>query len=231
MSTVSSRSRGRAKRVPRGRGRASPASRRTPLSRERIAAAALELVDRDGLVALSMRRLGAALGVEGMALYRHFPSKAALLDGIVEVLLAELAIPAPTDVPWQMVFREVARAYRALLLRHPNAIPLLAALELSNPGAVRAAGAVMALLRAAGFDAPTALNVLATIESYVIGAALWETGTAPFRAERPLGVALPLDADPYLVELAPQLAQEDCAETFDFGLDVIIRGLANTANS
>lgn len=62
---------------------------RTPLSRVRIAEAATAIVDRDGLEALSMRRLGAELGVEGMAIYRHFPNKAAVLAGVVEVLLAE----------------------------------------------------------------------------------------------------------------------------------------------
>jgi len=100
------------------------------------------------------------------------------------------------------------------------------ALPLSDPAAARAAGAVMALLRAAGFDAQSALKTLATITSYVVGVAQWEVGTAPYRAER--GGApfpLPADADPYLVELAPQLAEDDCDETFEFGLDVIVRGL------
>ena len=199
---------------------------RLALSRARIAEAALALVDRDGLEALSMRKLGADLGVEGMAIYRYFPNKAALLAGIVEVLLAELIIPPPSDVPWQRVFRELSHAYRALLLRHPHAIPLLATLPLSDPATARAAGAVMAQLRAAGFDAPSALKTLATITSYVVGVAQWEVGTAPFRAERngePF--PLPSDADPYLVELAPQLAEDDCEETFEFGLDVIVRGL------
>jgi AcrR family transcriptional regulator len=199
---------------------------RRPLSRVRIAQAALAIVDRDGLGALSMRRLGAELGVEGMAIYRHFPNKAAVLAGVVEVLLAELVIPPPSDVPWQTVFRGVSRAYRALLLRHPHAIPLLAALPLSDPAAARAAGAVMALLRAAGFDAQSALKTLATITSYVIGVAQWEVGTAPFRAPGAReSFALPPDADPYLVELLPQLAEDDCDETFEFGLDVIVRGL------
>ncbi len=199
---------------------------RQPLSRVRIAEAALALVDRDGLGSLSMRRLGAELGVEGMAVYRHFPNKAAVLAGVVEILLAELVIPPPSDVPWQVVFREVARAYRALLLRHPHAIPLLAALPLSDPATARAAGAVMAQLRAAGFDAQGALRTLATITSFVVGVAQWEVGTAPFRAERNgAPFALPRDADPYLVELAPQLAEDDCDETFEFGLDVIVRGL------
>jgi AcrR family transcriptional regulator len=197
---------------------------RRPLTPARIAETALALVDRDGLESLSMRRLGAELGVEGMAIYRHFPNKAAVLAGVVEVLLAELVIPPPSNVPWTDVFRAVSRAYRALLLRHPHAIPLLAALPLSDPSAARAAGAVMALLRAAGFDAESALRTLATITSYVVGIAQWEVGTAPLRAEG-RDVTLPADADPYLVELLPQLAEDDCDETFEFGLDVIVRGL------
>lgn len=197
---------------------------RAPLTRSRIAEAALAVVDRDGLEALSMRRLGAELGVEGMAVYRHFPNKAAVLAGVVEVLLAELVIPPPSDVPWQDIFREVSRSYRALLLRHPHAIPLLAALPLTDPAAARAAGAVMAVLRHAGFDAPSALKTLATITSYVIGVAQWEVGTAPLRAAGE-SFELPPDADPYLVELLPQLAEDDCDETFEYGLDVIVKGL------
>ena len=197
---------------------------RRPLSRLRIAQAALAVVDRDGLEALSMRRLGAELGVEGMAVYRYFPNKAAVLAGVVEMLLAELVIPPPSKVAWTEVFRDVSRAYRALLLRHPHAIPLLAALPLTDPAAARAAGSVMALLRAAGFDAESALRTLATITSYVVGVAQWEVGTAPLRAEG-RDVTLPPDADPYLVELWPQLAEDDCDGTFEFGLDVIVRGL------
>jgi len=197
---------------------------RAPLTRARIAEAALAIVDRDGLDAFSMRHLGAELGVEGMAIYRHFPNKAAVLTGVVEALLAELVIPPPSGVPWQAVFREVSRAYRALLLRHPHAIPLLAALPLTDPAAARAAGGVMALLREAGFDAESALKTLATITSYVVGVAQWEVGTEPLRAAGQ-SLELPPDADPYLVELLPQLAQDDCDETFEFGLDVIVRGL------
>src|SRR3989442_9621579 len=160
-------------------------SRRKPLTTERIVEAAIELIDREGLGALSMRRLGAALGVEAMSLYRHFPSKAALLEFVVGRLLAELLLPVPGSAPWQDSFRALARDYRQLLLRHPNAIPLLATLQLSNPGALGAAGAVMALLRDAGFDARTAFHVLATADSYVIGFAYWEAGTAAIRGSEP----------------------------------------------
>src|SRR2546430_14954368 len=120
-------------------------SRRQPLTPERILDAAIELIDRDGLEALSMRHLGSALSVEAMSLYRHFASKTALLEGVVGRLLAELLLPVPGSAPWQESFRALARGYRQLLLRHPNAIPLLATLQLSNPRALGAAGAGLAL--------------------------------------------------------------------------------------
>ncbi|HEY7624438.1 MAG TPA: TetR/AcrR family transcriptional regulator C-terminal domain-containing protein [Candidatus Limnocylindria bacterium] len=198
-------------------------SRRTPLSPERILAAAVELIDEDGLDALSMRHLGAALGVEAMSLYRHFPSKAVLLDAVVGRLLAELVLPVPGNAAWQESFRALARDYRQLLLRHPNAIPLLATLQLSNPGALGAAGAVMALLRDAGFDARTAFHVLATAESYVIGFAYWEAGTAGMRGSA--APPLPAGADPYIVENWAEISGADCAVAFEFGLDTFIAGL------
>ena len=200
-------------------------SRRQPLTPERICDAAIELIDRDGLDALSMRHLGAALGVEAMSLYRHFPSKNALLEAVVGRLLAELLLPVPGGAPWQDSFRALARGYRALLLRHPKAIPLLATLQLSNPGALGAAGAVMALLRAAGFDSRTAFQVLATAESYVIGFAYWEAGTAGLRAEGSEPPAFPPGADPYIVEHWAEISQADCDEAFEFGLDVYVAGL------
>src|SRR5207237_5570109 len=110
-------------------------------------------------------------------------------------VLGRLTPAGPGTAPWHDDFRALARDYRQLLLRHPNAIPLLATLQLSNPAALGAAGAVMALLRDAGFDARTAFHVLATAESYVIGFAYWEAGTAGIRGSVP--PPLPAGADPY----------------------------------
>jgi AcrR family transcriptional regulator len=203
-------------------------SRRKPLTADRIVEAAIGIVDREGLDALSMRRLGAALGVEAMSLYRHFPSKAVLLEAVVGRLLAELLLPVPGSAPWQDSFRALARDYRQLLLRHPNAIPLLATLQLSNPGALGAAGAVMALLRDAGFDARTAFHVLATADSYVIGFAYWEAGTAGIRGSEP---PLPSGADPYIVENWAEISGADCAVAFEFGLDTFVAGLERMAGA
>src|SRR5437660_188824 len=198
------------------------ASRR-PLTNARILDAAVELIDRSGLGDLSMRHLGAALGVEAMSLYRHFPSKGVLLEAVVGRLLAELVLPVPGHARWEESFRALARGYRQLLLRHPNAIPLLATLQLSNPGALAAAGAVMALLRDAGFDAKTAFHVLATVESFVIGFAYWEAGTAGLRGSAP--PPLPAGADPYIVENWSEISGADCAVAFEFGLDTFVAGL------
>src|SRR2546426_1498027 len=197
-------------------------SRRQPLTPERICDAAIELIDRGGLEALSMRHLGATLGVEAMSLYRHFSSKNALLKAVVGRLLAELVLPVPGSAPWQDSFRGLARGYRALLLRHPKAIPLLATLQLSNPGALGAAGAVMALLRAAGFDARTAFHVLATAESYVIGFAYWEAGTVGLRTEGRAAPLLPPGADPYIRENWAAISHADFGAGFGFGLGVYV---------
>jgi AcrR family transcriptional regulator len=198
------------------------------LTAERIVQAAVALVDREGIDALSMRRLGAALGVEAMSLYRHFPSKNALLEALAARLLAELEVPPARGTVWQESFRALARGYRSLLLRHPNAIPLLATLQLSSPGALAAAGAVLSLLSSGGFDARTSLYVLATGQSFVIGFAYWEAGTASLRSERSVHPPVPAGANPYLVEHWNELTEQDCDAAFEFGLDVLMAGLEKT---
>jgi AcrR family transcriptional regulator len=147
--------------------RASDRGRYGRLSRERVLASALELVDREGLSALSMRRLGAELGVEAMALYRYAASKDALLDGLVEALYLELeerlrAEPEPeaadaTAVPdWRAGLHRIARATYDACLAHPQAVPLLATRTL-------------ALLRAAGFDEVRASGVFRAFTAWLLG--------------------------------------------------------------
>src|SRR3984893_1666311 len=89
------------------------------ITRELVFATALEMIDRDGAGALSMRRLAAALDRDPMILYRHAAGKAALLDGVVETVLAQLSVD-PADPDWTAQLRAVARDYRALALAHPN---------------------------------------------------------------------------------------------------------------
>ena len=99
--------------------------RRAPLSQERILATALRLADEEGLRSLSMRRLASELGFEPMALYRHFPNKAAIIDGVVGAVWAQMALPSEQEDPWDRL-QELSRSFRRLALAHPNVFPALA---------------------------------------------------------------------------------------------------------
>jgi TetR/AcrR family transcriptional regulator, tetracycline repressor protein len=98
------------------------------LTRERIVDAALAIVDAEGMAALSMRRLAAALGVDPMAIYRHLPNKQALIEALIARAFAALELPAPDDArPWQERVRAIAQAYRRLVRAHAHLIAYLTA--------------------------------------------------------------------------------------------------------
>ena len=126
-------------------------AKRQPLSRRRILEAAVRFVDREGLEALSMRKLGSELGVEAMSLYNHVPNKSALLDGMVEVLLGELEIP-PEDEGWERRIREAYQAFRRLAHEHPNVFPLLVVRPPDTMDGIWLVEEFLKTLREAGFD-------------------------------------------------------------------------------
>src|SRR5487761_1804016 len=105
------------------------------ITRDAVLAAALQIIDRDGADALSMRRLARALNRDPMILYRHAPGKAALLDGVAETVLAQLHVDS-ADPDWAGQLREVARRYRALALAHPHVVPLIVTRPLATPRAL-----------------------------------------------------------------------------------------------
>jgi AcrR family transcriptional regulator len=106
------------------------AALRTGLSRQRILDAAVDFIDREGLPALTMRRLGGDLGVEAMALYRYVPSREELLDGVVEAVLASLHEDPDVDLAgktgWQDYLQRLAHGVRRVALAHPSVFPLIA---------------------------------------------------------------------------------------------------------
>ena len=108
------------------------------LTREMLTAAALRIVDSDGLDALSMRRLGSELRVDPMAAYRHIPNKGILLDEVVEAVMSEIDTDAvDASLPWQDQLRALALSYLAALMAHPNAAPLIAERSLRTAGSLR----------------------------------------------------------------------------------------------
>src|ERR687897_2083210 len=98
--------------------------RRAPLTRERVLAAAIDLADRDGIAALSMRKLAQELGVEAMSLYHHVANKDDILDGIVDVVFGEIELPAG-EAGWEAAMRRRAVSAREALRRHPWATGLM----------------------------------------------------------------------------------------------------------
>lgn len=201
-------------------------AKRKPLSRQRILEAAIGYVDREGLEALSMRKLGAELGVEAMSLYNHVPNKDALLDGMVEVLLSRLGIP-PENEDWELRVREAYREFRRLAHDHPNVFPLLIVRPPDTMDGVWLVEEFVKTLRGAGFDAETALHAFRALSSYVTGYAMAEIrgfAMEPART-RPGAAALPVEKFPNIAALKPHLAAIDHDAEFEFGLDLILAGL------
>jgi len=202
------------------------ATGRRPLSRRRILEAAVRFVDSEGLEALSMRRLGAELGVEAMSLYNHVPNKEALLDDMVELLLGELEIP-PEDEAWEVRVRQAYRAFRRLAHEHPNVFPLLVVRPPDTMDGVWLVEEFLGTLRGAGFDSETALYAFRTLSSYASGYAMAEIrGFAMEPSGTRLGaLSLPRDDVPNIHELHARLQRVDHDAEFEFGLDLILAGL------
>ena len=123
---------------------------------------------------LSMRRLSEAVGRDPVMLYRHVPNKAAVLDGVAEIVLAQLSVDS-TDPDWAGQLRTVARDFRQLALTHPNVVPLLVTRPLATPlgqrppGMLRPLEDVLALLTSAGFTGEDALHIYRVLFGYLYG--------------------------------------------------------------
>ena len=192
--------------------------RREPLSRERIARAALAFIDRHGLEELSTRRLGRELGVEGMALYKHFRSRDEILNGVTELLISEVEIP-PKGGSWQERLRLYARRYRALARMHPRSYALLATRRVGTEKALAVVNALFSALLEEGFEADEAAFVFRTVGNFCQGTALDEIAILEhFASQRRRDIPL-AQVDAFL-----HPAHFDAH--FEAGLDFIIDGIA-----
>jgi AcrR family transcriptional regulator len=204
-------------------------SARAPLSCDRIAAAALRLVDEQELDELSMRRLGAELGVEAMSLYRYYPSKAALLDAVVCRALTALELPVDGASDWEVAARRYARSFRAATQAHPHLVPLMATVGPANETLASVHASMIALWRAAGFDESTATHAQCTLQAYLMGNAVWAIGpTAEADVDRSgtasgAGPGTPIAADECGPD-GPSSGEQRDAD-FEFGLEVLLGGL------
>jgi AcrR family transcriptional regulator len=145
------------------------------LTREMLTAAALRIVDSDGLDALSMRRLGSELRVDPMAAYRHIPNKGILLDEVVETVMSEIDTDsADASLPWQDQLRALALSYLATLMAHPNAAPLIAERSLRTAGSLRVVEKALRIMTDAGAklaDAVATIDAIGLLSAGIAQAA------------------------------------------------------------
>lgn len=202
-----------------------------PLSREKILRAAVRLADRHGIEKLSMRALGRQLGREAMSLYNHVADKDDLLDGIVDLVSAEIALPdGGTD--WREAMRARARSAREVFARHPWAPRLIDTRVSSGPARLRYLDAVLGTLRRAGFGVEPALRAFSVLDSYLYGfnRKRLDVPADPGSAQSAEAFlrTFPAREYPHLAEAAAATAAGpgyDEEADFAFGLDLILDGL------
>ncbi len=207
---------------------------RAGLSRAQVLDAAMSVADADGLDALSMRRVAAVLGVQAMTLYHYFPSKAALLDGLVERLLeGSRGFLVPGNA-WDRALHDYAVELRVTLMRHPRIVGLALTRPLSTKDALAGIERGLRILADAGFSVGRALDVLNVVTIFVIGHTIAEVqipADADSIATGSVGSLARLDPHefPLVSEAARSGQGTDDDERFRFGLAALLAGLAESA--
>lgn len=207
------------------------AARRAPLSAEKVLRAALRMADEDGLEALSMRRLAGVLKVEAMSLYNHVPGKEQILDGLVELVVSELEVPA-IGGDWRAAMRGRALSAHAVLMRHPWATMLFVSRVNVGPNMLRYVDATIGCLRAAGFSYPMADHAWNALDAYTYGFTLHQLNF-PFEPAEYASSAeaflplIPAAQYPYLHGLSQEVSsgRHDGLLHLELGLDLLLDGL------
>jgi AcrR family transcriptional regulator len=206
---------------------------RGPLNRERVLRAALALADEGGIESLSMRKLGQRLGVEAMSLYNHVANKDDIQEGIVEIVLGEIEMPA--DEPdWKQALRRTAISSHEAFVRHRWACSLMMRVPRVSLVRMQWMEFVLRTLREAGFSPDLTHHAYHALDSHITGFTLWQV-SMPFESKEELVELaegflqeIPADEFPYIVEHAEQHiapSSPDGKTEFEFGLDLILDGL------
>jgi AcrR family transcriptional regulator len=208
------------------------ASRREPLTKERIVEAALRVMDAEGLEAVTMRRIGRELGVEAMSLYNHVKDKDDILNGVTERVMTEFDYP-PFTGDWDVDARAIASEWRRLLGNHPSVCQLLAERHkpLEGLASYRAMDLALGVLRSAGLSPRDAAQAFNALGSYILGFVVMEQGLMlgnddDHARQHDLAVEVLRGSGlDNVVECYPYFTDCDTDQQFDFGLDLIFRGI------
>jgi AcrR family transcriptional regulator len=194
-------------------------ARKLALDRELIAERALALIDRHGLAAFSVRKLGTALGCEAMAIYWHYRNKDAVLDAVVDRLIVPVAAELDDPTDFVSTLRRVAHAYRAIASEHPHAFPLLATRRFASEASYQFLDILFGLARAAGVSDRDAARLYRAVSSYVNGFALNQLAGKSDRRTT-------LDRQwPRVAAINAQLERGHLDELFSFGLELLLGAL------
>lgn len=204
---------------------------RSPLTRERVLAAAIEIADERGVGAVTMREVASRLGVEAMSLYNHVANKDDILDGMVDQVIAEFDLP--TDVTdWREAMRRRAVSARETFECHPWTPVLLDSRVSSGPARLRYYDWVLGTLVEAGFSLEGAVRAFSLLDSYVYGFGIQQFNIAADDAPteemaEALLAALPAEEYPYLHRMAVHAMNSgyDAEADFEFGLEIVLGGL------
>jgi AcrR family transcriptional regulator len=204
------------------------------LSRERIITAAIDLIEREGAEAVSMRRIASVLGCGVMSLYNHVPSKAALLDDVAERVMSGIEFTADPGAGWEDQVRAQARAFRAIGRRYPRSTMIVVSRPTTSVTGLRPIENALATLREAGFGGGEAVLIMRAFVGFILGSLLREVGITPA-----LGDARATDAAdttrrmhldpaqfPQVTSLSAELTQQDPDTDFEFGLDLLVHAIA-----
>ena len=206
---------------------------RTPLGRDRVIAEAVALADEHGIDGLSMRRLAERLQVEPMSLYHHVANKDVILDGMVDLVFAEVELPDP-QTDWTTAVRRRCDSMRAALRRHRWAIGVMESRLSPGPATLRHHDAVIGCLRAAGCSIALTAHAFSAIDSYVYGFAMQEANL-PFQSPEESAQMVVAFLEQFPATVFPHLAEltlghvlvpgYDYGDEFGFGLDLLLDGL------
>jgi AcrR family transcriptional regulator len=198
-----------------------------PLTKERILATALVIVDSEGLDALTMRHLAHETGVEAMTLYHHFPNKDAILDGVVETVMGEMSLPDPMPEAWMELIEAMLLAFRGALARHPSTIPILVARPMNTAGSSAYVEAPLRVMQGAGFSPEQTAEMYQGVLAFTFGHALI-AGTPPQpAATSPLKRDDAAEEFPATVALGPEARSWNEAG-FRRGARLLLEGYART---
>ena len=196
------------------------------LTHEKIRREALKLIDAEGLESFSTRKLGARLGCEAMAIYWYYPSKDALLDAVVDELMSRIGRVKGDAKDWVEALREIARAYRGLARKHPNAFPLIATRRFTTESTHDFLERLFELAHRQGVDDRTTARFFRSVSAYCSGIGLNELA-----ARRAPDDSKARAAYPRLGAVSKWLDPKHEDDLFEFGLDVLLRELARSKKS